>query len=99
MAFSEFGRRVAQNASNGTDHGEAGPAFLFGNMLRASPTGLLGDHPSLSADKLDRGDLAFSLDFRCLYASVLDQWMKIDSRRVLGAAYKQAVIFDPKRIG
>lgn len=99
LAFSEFGRRVAQNASNGTDHGAAGPAFLFGNMLRASPTGLLGDHPSLGADKLDRGDLAYSLDFRCLYASILDQWMKIDSRRVLGAAYKQAVIFDPKRIG
>src|SRR6185369_2337555 len=66
MAFSEFGRRVAQNASNGTDHGTAGPMFLFGDMIRTSPKtgGLLGDMPSLAADKLDQGDLVYNADFR-----------------------------------
>jgi uncharacterized protein (DUF1501 family) len=85
LAFSEFGRRVNQNASNGTDHGAAGPVFMFGDMIQP---GLLGTHPSF--DTLDRGDLAYNLDFRCIYAAVLDQWMKIDSRRVLGQAFKPA---------
>ncbi|MCE9589568.1 MAG: DUF1501 domain-containing protein [Planctomycetes bacterium] len=98
MAFSEFGRRVGQNASNGTDHGTAGPAFLFGDMIRTAPNGLIGEHPSLNAQKLDNGDLVHTADFRSLYASVLDNWMKIDSRKVLGRAFKPAVIFDPAKV-
>jgi len=85
LAFSEFGRRVRQNASGGTDHGTAGPMFLFGEQVRP---GLLGEHPSLT--RLDDGDLAYTVDFRSVYASVLDQWMKIDSAAALGRRFKHA---------
>lgn len=84
LAFSEFGRRVEQNASGGTDHGAAGPAFLFGDHL--TRTGLVGEHPSLS--RLDQGDLIHNVDFRSLYADLLDHWMKLDSKAALGKAYR-----------
>lgn len=87
MVFSEFGRRVAQNASAGTDHGTAAPMYFVGDMLRP---GLLGDHPSLS--DLDQGDLKFTVDFRSLYTAVLEDWMKADARRVLGANFAKASI-------
>ncbi len=83
LAFSEFGRRVAQNASNGTDHGAAGPMFLFGSNLKAP--GLVGKHPSLT--KLDQGDLIFHTDFRQVYAELLDGWMKLDAAAALGRRY------------
>jgi uncharacterized protein (DUF1501 family) len=83
MVFSEFGRRVAQNQSNGTDHGTAAPMMFFGPMVRS---GLIGDHPSMS--DLDEGDLKFGLDFRGVYAGVLDGWMKADSAKVLGATFE-----------
>lgn len=70
MCFSEFGRRVAENASEGTDHGTAGPIFLAGTKLRP---GLIGKHPSLT--KLDQGDLRFHTDFRQVYAAVLEDWL------------------------
>ncbi|MEM7808158.1 MAG: DUF1501 domain-containing protein [Planctomycetota bacterium] len=70
MTFSEFGRRVQQNASGGTDHGAAAPMFFFGD--RVTP-GLLGRHPSLV--QLDNGDLAYTVDFRQCYAAVLQQWL------------------------
>jgi hypothetical protein len=63
MSFSEFGRRVGQNASQGTDHGTAAPMFLFGPMIRP---GIIGDHPSLT--DLDEGDLKYKIDFRTVYA-------------------------------
>jgi len=85
MAFSEFGRRIAQNASNGTDHGTAAPLFLFGEMVRP---GLLGDHPSLT--ETDHGDLIHNVDFRSVYATILDRWMKVNSRAVLGRAFAPA---------
>jgi uncharacterized protein (DUF1501 family) len=85
LAFSEFGRRVAQNASNGTDHGTAGPTFLFGPMVRP---GLIGEHPSLT--ELDQGDLIYNVDFRSLYATVLEKWMAIDSLPVLGQRFRLA---------
>ena len=72
LAFSEFGRRVAQNGSNGTDHGAAGPMFLMGPMVQP---GLRGQHPSLT--NLDRGDLIYNTDFRSVYAGVLQDWMKL----------------------
>lgn len=88
LAFSEFGRRVAENASRGTDHGAAGPMFLFGNMIRP---GAIGRHPNL--DRLDdRGDLIYQVDFRSIYAAVLDQWLKCDSRKVFGRSFKAASV-------
>lgn len=83
MTFSEFGRRVAQNASGGTDHGTAAPMFLAGPMVRP---GVIGRHPSLT--DLDGGDLKHTLDFRSVYAAVLQDWLKADSKVVLGKTYR-----------
>lgn len=89
MCFSEFGRRVGQNASNGTDHGTAAPMFLMGPMAKA---GLQGRHPSLT--DLDDGDLKHTLDFRSVYATVLSRWMKSDDRAVLGQKFAEARILN-----
>lgn len=83
MTFSEFGRRVAQNASGGTDHGTAAPMFLVGPMVRP---GLHGQHPSMK--DLDDGDLRFTTDFRSVYAAVIEHWLKGDSRTVLEGVYR-----------
>jgi uncharacterized protein (DUF1501 family) len=82
MTFSEFGRRVAQNASNGTDHGTAMPLFVIGGGVKG---GIYGEHPSLT--DLDRGDLKFSTDFRSVYATVIERWLGRDPGPVLGGAY------------
>jgi uncharacterized protein (DUF1501 family) len=87
MAFSEFGRRVGQNASGGTDHGTAAPMYFVGDMVRP---GVFGEHPSLS--DLDEGDLKFTVDFRSVYAGILEDWMKTDSKPVLGKAYRKAQV-------
>ncbi|MCH2138587.1 MAG: DUF1501 domain-containing protein [Phycisphaerales bacterium] len=78
MVFSEFGRRVAQNGSGGTDHGTAAPLYLIGPMVKP---GFFGRHPSLT--DLDSGDLKYTTDFRQVYASVLEDWLKTDSAAVL----------------
>jgi uncharacterized protein (DUF1501 family) len=79
LAFSEFGRRVEENASRGTDHGAAGPMFLAGPAARG---GLAGKRPDLA--RLDaNGDLAFTTDFRSVYATVLERWLGADSSAVL----------------
>jgi len=83
MSFSEFGRRVGQNASQGTDHGTAAPMFLFGPMVR---TGIIGDHPSLR--DLDEGDLKHKIDFRSVYAGILEGWLKADSKVILEGNYR-----------
>ncbi|HEX8341460.1 MAG TPA: DUF1501 domain-containing protein, partial [Tepidisphaeraceae bacterium] len=80
MCFSEFGRRVQQNDSNGTDHGAAGPMFLVGGKVKG---GLHGAMPSLEKEKLDDGDLRYTTDFRRVYATLLDQWLNTDSVAVL----------------
>lgn len=80
MTFSEFGRRVSQNASNGTDHGTANSMFLMGGGLKKP--GLYNDIPDLS--DLDEGDLKHSVDFRKVYATILDNWLLSDSRAILG---------------
>jgi uncharacterized protein (DUF1501 family) len=85
LCFSEFGRRVSQNASNGTDHGAAAPVFLAGPMVRK---GVLNAHPSLT--NLDDGDLRFSVDFRSVYAGVLADWLKADPNEVLGQRFRKA---------
>jgi uncharacterized protein (DUF1501 family) len=87
IAFSEFGRRVAQNASGGTDHGAAAPVYLAGDMVRP---GVLGDHPSLT--DLDQGDLKFAVDFRCIYAAVLEDWMGASAKGILGSSYRKAKV-------
>ena len=84
MTFSEFGRRVAENASGGTDHGAAAPVFLFGGALRG---GLFGRHPSLT--DLQRGDLVHSTDFRSVYATLLEQWLRTPSEQILGKTFAQ----------
>ena len=86
--FSEFGRRVAQNASGGTDHGTAAPMYLIGDSVRP---GVLGDHPSLT--NLDDGDLRFNVDFRSVYAALLEDWMGAPSRDILGGTYRKAKLF------
>lgn len=83
MCFSEFGRRVSQNASGGTDHGTAAPMFLFGPMARR---GVIGNHPSLR--NLDNGDLRFQIDFRSVYAGVLESWLGADSDEILQGRYR-----------
>ena len=83
MCFSEFGRRVRQNASNGTDHGTAGPVFVVGPNVNA---GLQGAYPSLT--DLDGGDLKFTTDFRGVYQELLGKWMKAPTREVLGGTYQ-----------
>jgi uncharacterized protein (DUF1501 family) len=82
LAFSEFGRRVEENGSAGTDHGAAAPVFIAGSRIRPNQ---LGRHPSLA--DLDQGDLKMSIDFRKLYATLLDQWLGISSMQVLGADF------------
>jgi uncharacterized protein (DUF1501 family) len=80
MVFSEFGRRVTQNASNGTDHGTANNVFLLSGALRKP--GLLNAPASLA--DLDQGDLRYQVDFRSLYASILTDWLGADDQLVLG---------------
>lgn len=70
LVFSEFGRRVKENSSRGTDHGAAAPAFVIGSKVQA---GLIGKHPKL--DDLDDGDLKFHTDFRAIYAGLLTNWL------------------------
>jgi len=82
MTFSEFGRRVAQNASNGTDHGTAMPLFVVGGKVKG---GVYGDHPSLI--DLDHGDLRHATDFRSVYATVLQKWLGRDSTGVLAGSF------------
>jgi uncharacterized protein (DUF1501 family) len=82
LTFSEFGRRVTQNASNGTDHGTAMPVFLVGGGVKG---GIYGEHPSLT--NLDQGDLAFATDFRSVYATVIQRWLGRDPSEIIGGAY------------
>ncbi|HIA18628.1 MAG TPA: DUF1501 domain-containing protein, partial [Planctomycetaceae bacterium] len=82
VCFSEFGRRVQENASQGTDHGAAGPMFLIGPGVQA---GLHGKHPSL--EDLVQGDLQHAIDFRQVYATILDRWLACPSQQILGGEF------------
>lgn len=75
MTFSEFGRRIFENGSNGTDHGKAAPTLFFGSGLNGSA--FVGDHPSLDSPN-GRGNLEYTMDFRDLYATVLAEWLCVD---------------------
>src|SRR6266702_3024447 len=83
MTWSEFGRRVEENGSQGTDHGTAAPMFVLGNPVNK---GIFGEPPSLSS--LDpNGNLKYTTDFRSVYATVLDRWLGASSRNVLGGSF------------
>jgi uncharacterized protein (DUF1501 family) len=82
MTFSEFGRRVEENANRGTDHGTAAPMFLIGGGVKG---GVYGDHPSLT--DLDYGNLKWHTDFRSVYATVLENWLSVPSATVLGTPF------------
>jgi len=82
MGFSEFGRRVKENGSQGTDHGAAGPMFVLGKNVKG---GLYGDNPDLT--NLEDGDLRHSLDFRSVYATVIEDWLGAPSKDVLGGNF------------
>jgi uncharacterized protein (DUF1501 family) len=88
LCFSEFGRRVAENASQGTDHGTAGPVFLAGPRVRA---GLVGDTPRLL--DLENGDLKMGVDFRRVYAGVLHDWLGLPPRTALGGDFEPLPLF------
>ena len=85
MSFSEFGRRVSENASRGTDHGTANQMFLFGENVIP---GLYGEQPSLDPLYLDPiGDMAHNVDFRSVYATVLSNWLEVDPIPLIGESW------------
>jgi uncharacterized protein (DUF1501 family) len=83
LTFSEFGRRVSQNASGGTDHGTANNIFLISGGLKQR--GLINELPDL--DDLDEGDLKYKIDFKAVYATVLNKWLQADDEKLLGKKY------------
>jgi uncharacterized protein (DUF1501 family) len=83
MTWSEFGRRVSENGSAGTDHGTAAPMFLLGTAVKG---GLYGEAPSLTS--LANGNLKFTTDFRSVYASVLEGYLKAPAKDLLGADFE-----------
>lgn len=84
MTFSEFGRRIEENASRGTDHGEASPLFLVGGGVKG---GIYGAYPDLTNTNI--GNVAFKTDFRSVYATVLERWLGQPSQRVLRGSFPQ----------
>jgi uncharacterized protein (DUF1501 family) len=88
FCFSEFGRRVLENGSGGTDHGAAGPVFLAGPAVKP---GLLGRYPSLT--DLDNGDLKMTVDFRRVYATVLKNWLGLPADDALGGPFEPLPLF------
>jgi uncharacterized protein (DUF1501 family) len=88
LCFSEFGRRAAENGSFGTDHGAAGPVFLAGGQVRA---GLVGQPPRLG--DLVNGDVRMQVDFRRVYATILEDWLGLAARGTLGGQFEKLPLF------
>src|SRR6266851_2572735 len=82
--FTEFGRRVHDNGS-GTDHGSGGIAFVIGDAVKG---GLYGEYPSLAPEKLLEGDLHYNNDFRSTYATLLEQWLGLDAKPIVGGSFE-----------
>ena len=80
--LAEFGRRVAENGSRGTDHGEAAPMFLVGGGIKG---GVYGSHPSL--DRLDNGDVTYTVDFRSVYATIIEKWFGRPADGILAGSF------------
>ena len=87
VTFSEFGRRIAENGSRGTDHGEASPLFMIGGNVKG---GLYGTNPDLS--NTNTGNVRFSTDFRSIYATVLERWLGRPSQNILAGNFAQLPI-------
>ena len=85
LLFSEFGRRIEDNGS-GTDHGSGGVAFVLGGSVNG---GFYGEQPSLELSEQVEGDMKYNNDFRSTYATLLDNWMGIDSVPILGKNYEK----------
>ncbi len=85
LMFTEFGRRVHDHGS-GTDHGSGGIAFVIGDAVQG---GLYGEYPSLEADQLLEGDLHYNNDFRGAYATLLERWMGLDAKPIVGGRFEQ----------
>ena len=86
MVFTEFGRRIKDNGS-GTDHGSGGGAFIIGDAVKG---GLYAEYPSLEPDKwLNDEDLAHTIDFRGIYGTVLEQWLRVDATPIVGGSFEQ----------
>jgi len=85
LLFTEFGRRVHDNGS-GTDHGAGGAAFVIGDAIKG---GLYGEYPSLAEEKLMDGDLHFNNDFRGLYATLLEDWLDLDSKPIVNGSFEK----------
>lgn len=92
MTYSEFGRRVKENGSRGTDHGSGSCMFVAGTQVVG---GLVGKHPSLS--DLTDGDIKYHTDFRRVYATLLDDWLGVDSKGVLGEQFEKLALIDRKK--
>jgi uncharacterized protein (DUF1501 family) len=93
MTFSEFGRRVNENGSKGTDHGSGSCLFVAGPAVKGGP---VNKHPSLKNEDLDSGDVRYTVDFRRVYATLLDRWLGCDSNAVLGAKFEPLDLLKPK---
>ena len=91
MTWSEFGRRVSENGSQGTDHGAAAPLFIVGKPVRG---GLYGEQPSLT-NTIDSGNLKYTVDFRSVYQSLIRDWLQGDASTVLGATYPELPVITP----
>ncbi|RMG18968.1 MAG: DUF1501 domain-containing protein [Bacteroidetes bacterium] len=89
MTFSEFGRRVSENASGGTDHGKANQVLLMGGQL--GKPGVFNPAPNLA--QLDEGDLPFEIDFRQIYASLLHHWLEANDELILKRTFKRLDLF------
>ena len=89
MTFSEFGRQIASNDSFGTDHGTANNMFIMGGNLKSA--GVMNAAPNLS--DLDKGDLKYQLDFRQVYAEVLQDWLKADRTKVIPGKWDRLGLF------
>jgi uncharacterized protein (DUF1501 family) len=86
LLYSEFGRRAKDNGS-GTDHGTGGVAFVIGENVKG---GLYGEYPSLKANELeDGGNLQHNTDFRSIYTTLLEKWMGLDAKPIVGGSYEQ----------
>ncbi|MFK7768471.1 MAG: DUF1501 domain-containing protein [Mariniblastus sp.] len=88
LSFSEFGRRVRENASRGTDHGAAAPLFVCGSAIN---NGLIGNHPSLT--DLDQGDMKYKIDYRSVYSELLNTWLGVDPEPIVGGKFKPVGLF------
>ncbi len=84
MTWSEFGRKVRENGNQGTDHGASAPQFVFGTPING---GIFGEHPDLT-DLSSVDDTKFTIDFRSIYATILERWLEVDATELLGGSFE-----------